>query len=374
MAFHRHKSSLEGFLDFSEPFSLTSQQNKAASGILNKLIEDYGVEKPGRRGYMPAMLINATFEHVHAQSKDAFLNFFIFLSRWVLLVDTDKKNEVRSAVELFANYVVDNFFTPLRASSVKTPQPTPISLSLMQASTPTGITQRVSILRQSCLIRDHHRCVITHRFDRKEAQRRIKQDGIESKDDDGELLRNEPDDFEYLEVAHILPHSLNSMASGNTELSDSKKNVIQILSMFEPGITHLIEGQDIDSPKNALTLTHHYHRLLGEFEIYFEPIEGVHNRYIIRSTERDPILRDRLLPITRTLTLSPSRTIEPPSPRLLKVHRAIALILKLSDAGEYIENILRDMEDVKVEEDGSTNLGRLLSLRLGGWLRTLAVF
>ncbi|KMU83365.1 hypothetical protein CIHG_01147 [Coccidioides immitis H538.4] len=323
---------------------------------------------------MPAMLINATFEHVHAQSKDAFLNFFILYIHEHLdgntvepdislalayldgfsSFDTDKKNEVRSAVELFANYMVDNF--------------------LLHASAPTGITQRVSILRQSCLIRDHHRCVVTHRFDRKEAQRRIKQDGIESKDDDGELLRNESDDFEYLEVAHILPHSLNSMASGNTELSDSKKNVIQILSMFEPGITHLIEGQDIDSPKNALTLTHHYHRLLGEFEIYFEPIEGVYNRYIIRSTERDPILRDRLLPITRTLTLSPSRTIDPPSPRLLKVHRAIALILKLSGAGEYIENILRDMEDVKVEEDGSTNLGRLLSLRLGGWLRTLPVF
>ncbi|EDN11043.1 predicted protein [Histoplasma mississippiense (nom. inval.)] len=394
MALHRHKSSLEGFLDFSEPFSLTPQQNKAASGILNKLIEDYGLERTGRRGYMPAMLINATFEHVHAQSKDAFLNFFILYIHEHLdgntaepdislalayldgfsSFDTDKKSEIRSLVELFADYMVDNFFTPLRASSVKTPQPTPVSLSSMQASTPTGITQRVSILRQSCLIRDHHRCVVSHRFDRKEAQRRIKQDGIESKDDDGELLRNEPGEFEYLEVAHILPHSLNSMASGNTELSDSKKNVIQLLTMFEPGITHLIEGQDIDSPKNALTLTHHYHRLLGEFEIYFEPIEGAYNRYMIKSTERDPILRDRLLPVTRTLSLSPSRTIDPPSSRLLKVHRAIALILKLSGAGEYIENILRDMEDVKVKEDGSTNLGRLLSLRLGGWLRTLAVF
>ncbi|OJD17268.1 hypothetical protein ACJ73_08814 [Blastomyces percursus] len=58
------------------------------------------------------------------------------------------------------------------------------------------------------------------------------------------------------------------------------------------------------------------------------------------------------------------------SGRLLKVHRAIALILKLSGAGEYIEDILRDMEDVKVEADGSTNLGRLLSLRLGCKLST----
>lgn len=144
--------------------------------------------------------------------------------------------------------------------------------------------------------------------------------------------------------------------------------------MFEPGIIHLIDGPDIDSPKNAVTLTHHYHQLFGQFEIYFEPIEGEYNRYVIRSTEKDSILCDRLLPVTRTLSLSPNRTIDPPSPRLLNVHRAIALILKLSGAGEYIENILRDMEEVNVKEDGSTNLGHLMTLRLGGWLKSLAVF
>ncbi|ODH35408.1 hypothetical protein ACO22_02932 [Paracoccidioides brasiliensis] len=345
----------------------------------------------------PRCLINATFEHVHMQSKDAFLNFFlVHLHEHLDLVDgntvepdislvlayldgfssfdADKKSKIRSAVELFADYMVDNFFSPLRASSVKTSQPTPLSLSSLQASTPKSLTQRVSILRQSCLIRDHHRCVVSHRFDRKEAQRRIKQDGIESEDDDRALLRNEPGEFEYLEVAHILPQSLASMASGNTELSDSKKNVLQILAMLEPGIARLFDGQDVDSPKNALTLTHHYHRLLGEFEIYFEPIEGANNRYTIRSTERNPILCERLLPITRMLSLSPSCSIDPHSSRLLKVHRAIALILKLSGAGEYIENILRDMEEVEVKEDGSTSLGRLMSLRLSGWLKTLTVF
>ncbi|KKZ68030.1 hypothetical protein EMCG_06240 [[Emmonsia] crescens] len=396
MPLHRHKSSLEGLLDFSEPFSLTPQQNRAASAILNKLIEDYGPEQTGQRGYMPAMLIDAMFKHVHVQSKDAFLNFFVlYIHDHLALVDgnigsdislvlayldgfysfdADEKSKIRSAVERFADYMVDNFFSQLRASSVKTPQLTPFSPSFMQASTSRGITNPVSILRQSCLIRDHHRCVVSQRFDRKEAQRRIKQDGNESKDDDGNLLRNEPGEFEFLEVAHILPHSLAFMASGNTELSDSKNNVLQILTLFEPGITHLIDGQGIDSPKNALTLTHHYHRLLSEFEIYFEPIEGAYHRYTIRSTEKDPILCDRLLPVTRTLSLSPNRTIDLPSSRLLKVHRAIALILKLSGAGEHIENILRDMEEVEVKEDGSTNLGRLMNLRFGGWLKTLAVY
>ena len=124
---------------------------------------------------------------------------------------------------------------------------------------------------------------------------------------------------------------------------------------------------------NALTLTLDYHRLFGEFQIYLEPT-GVPYEYRIDSTERSPFLRDPLFPVTRTLSLSPNRTIDPPSPRLLGVHRAISRIMKLSGAAEYIDHILRDMENVSVKEDGSTYLGQIMNLRLGGWLDTLAVF
>jgi hypothetical protein len=47
--------------------------------------------------------------------------------------------------------------------------------------------------------------------------------------------------------------------------------------------------------------------------------------------------------------------------------------MKLSGAGEYIERVLRDMEELDVREDGSTHLGYLAGLRLGGWLDTLLV-
>jgi hypothetical protein len=47
--------------------------------------------------------------------------------------------------------------------------------------------------------------------------------------------------------------------------------------------------------------------------------------------------------------------------------------MKLSGAGEYIERVLRDMEELDVREDGSTHLGYLAGLRLGGWLDTLSV-
>jgi hypothetical protein len=61
-------------------------------------------------------------------------------------------------------------------------------------------------------------------------------------------------------------------------------------------------------------------------------------------------------------------TIDPPSLRFLAIHRAIGRILNLSGAGDYIDCILRDMDEVGIKENGSTELGQYISLKLGGWL------
>ncbi|EFW15964.1 conserved hypothetical protein [Coccidioides posadasii str. Silveira] len=231
------------------------------------------------------------------------------------------------ALEEFADYMVTQFFLPFRASSIKTPQPTPTMLSSIEASTATGTKQRISDLRHDCLVRDHHRCVVTRKFDITEARRRYERDK-NCTDDDGELLeREQRDNFQYLEVAHILPHCLTKVGSGDKDLTESKKNVLRILDMFDTGITHLIDGLKIDSPSNALTLTFDNHRLFGEFQMYFEPT-GRAYEYTIHSVESG-LLSNPFFPVTRTLTLSPNHTIDPPSPRLLGIHRAISLILKL---------------------------------------------
>jgi hypothetical protein len=46
-----------------------------------------------------------------------------------------------------------------------------------------------------------------------------------------------------------------------------------------------------------------------------------------------------------------------PHPRLLAIHAALAKILEISAAGEYVEKLLRDVEDITcLAEDGSTPL------------------
>jgi hypothetical protein len=137
-------------------------------------------------------------------------------------------------------------------------------------------------------------------------------------DDDRNLLRMESNNrFQFLEVAHILPHSLTSVTSENTDLvrrfsidrnyllrylqNDSKRNTLQLLNMFDDGITHPIDHPKIDSPINALILTHKYRQLFGAFKIYFEHT-GNPYKYEIKSTNQKSFLSDPLLPVVRTLT------------------------------------------------------------------------
>ncbi len=72
-------------------------------------------------------------------------------------------------------------------------------------------------------------------------------------------------------------------------------------------------------------------------------------------------------PVERSLFLTDSRTIDPPSPRLLAVHCAIAHILHLSAAGRHIDKILRNLDQGDILVDGSTPLGYFAALRIHGW-------
>lgn len=52
-----------------------------------------------------------------------------------------------------------------------------------------------------------------------------------------------------------------------------------------------------------------------------------------------------------SLHLTDTRIIGPPFPRLLAIHRAIALILLLSATGQRIDNILRDLDQGNTSVD-----------------------
>ncbi|CAH0023554.1 unnamed protein product [Clonostachys rhizophaga] len=209
---------------------------------------------------------------------------------------------LRTSIFLFADYLIENFFLPLKASIGKSPQPTPGSQSsilALQRGADLGTPERVSALRGACLIRDRHRCVITRRYDVEQLKKQEKtsQGHHELRDDDGSPLAAHTR-FSNLEVAQIIPHSLTRV-NANNELDPSKVAALAILNMFDVGAAFLIEGTNIDRPGNALTLTPSMHYHFGAFDIYFEAAEGQNHTYNIRSFLRDGVIDE--LPTTRSL-------------------------------------------------------------------------
>ena len=106
------------------------------------------------------------------------------------------------------------------------------------------------------------------------------------------------------------------------------------MNICDRSVVDLINGIDIDRPRNTLTLAPLMHGHFGAFRIYFEAAHDQYNTYRIESFLMAPHNRAINLPVTRTLYVTEDRTIDPPSPRLLAVHCAIAYILHLSGTGE----------------------------------------
>ncbi|KAK5442662.1 hypothetical protein LTS15_010980 [Exophiala xenobiotica] len=370
---HRHQTSLEGVFNLHTPhLALSSEKREQAIRSFNAVI-DVCEPVQNRTPYKQVTLVRLSYEYTRSEaSRDNFLRFFFEHTRIPIDVTQDKSVSATDhgpRLIAFAELLMENFFLPLRASTKKTPQPSPTSLfDLHNAQNMTETTRRLANLRRDCLIRDRYRCVISRSFDRNEATRRIDQDGTqEAKDDEGISLRDKGNTFATLEVAHIIPHSLMTISPGEQELNESKKMALTILNMFDDGVIHLIDGNDIDRTRNAITLTMEFHQLFGRFEVYFEPQGNQAHTYRIDSVRED-FTRPSILPVEdRTLFLTESRTIDPPSPRLLAIHAAIAHILYLSAAGRHIDSILEDLNQGDILVDGSSPLGHLTALRIHGW-------
>ncbi|KAI0520691.1 hypothetical protein F5B22DRAFT_634978 [Xylaria bambusicola] len=140
-------------------------------------------------------------------------------------------------------------------------------------------------------------------------------------------------DHSFLPIAHILPHSLIKANMGYKLLN------------------------------NAITLTSFIYIAFNNFKIFFEPIPNQQPyTYRIKTFYHCCLIRNLAFPIIRTFYLTDNRLIDPPLPRLLAVHRAIAHILRLSRAGEYIDKLLQDMDKQGIQADGSTELDKLVKL------------
>lgn len=239
---HRHQSSLEGWIDFSDqPLFRSADKRARARDKFYRIVNHFEAVNVNDGQYNRPALIRLTYEYARSEkSRDMFLHAFFKSMALSMdgedgLTDNQPEEDLGSTLFGFADYIMDNFFLPcmsggknsmnaftdvlvVRASTCKTPQPSPAYQAAIQRvqgerqymQNFIGTPERVSELRGGCLVRDHHRCIITRQFDVGEAMTRFQKYGTEARDDDGNAFSDKTE-TDFLEVAHILPHSLTKM-------------------------------------------------------------------------------------------------------------------------------------------------------------------
>ncbi|KAI1181981.1 hypothetical protein F5B17DRAFT_225140 [Nemania serpens] len=214
---HRHQSSLENVINFSLEPVLETELRDHASRRFYSICEHFDTGLP-QGDFSRPRLVRYTYTYsLSLESSDYFLRaFFQAVGLPISGDEAISLEDVRSKFFDFGDYLFNNFFLPVKASTKKTPQPSPALHSAVQEAQGRGGQQyvgtgpRLSILRRDCLIRDRHRCVISRKFDFAEAIKRSRTPGG-PRDDEGNLIANDPIEPAPLEVAHILPHSLTRM-------------------------------------------------------------------------------------------------------------------------------------------------------------------
>ncbi|KAM0228891.1 hypothetical protein ACHAPO_010415 [Fusarium lateritium] len=317
--------------------------------------------------YDKVKLVKFTYEYACNQSsKDLIV--LVALNRMgiidsydyhVNLDDVDLRNALKAGLYRFANNLLQNFFIPVKAWAGEKARPSSprffddFSLGEDRMSWEMQFLrdcfQRESSqgdrLRLGCLLRDRYRCVISRAFDEHQGSLLYGVSGKGRVTDNGKRVYSPvPDRFDKLEIAHILPPFI--FTDGWSEKPGSGSVNRGLLNMIHHGILkQRIMDNDIESIKNALTLSPSLRDAFSQFRIFFDPVEDEEDTYVIKAFP--PGING--LPVKRKLSdsyvfvddlddHSIKRTIsaanvwgdDQPDPRLLAAHRAIGHILHFS--------------------------------------------
>lgn len=310
------------------------------------------------------LVLHGLFLSSKTTPEDRSLTAILPLVRTWLRASEDQRQPIYRMLEMIARDFVLGFFVPLTAQASCTPHISGLlsSQDRFGAASTQGTPHRLSDLREACLLRDGHRCVVSGHLDKAEHMLKRRRG------------RHQPGTFGVsTQAAHIIPHSLNSVKSSGDRLSDTKSFVWQILNMFDTGVSAELEGSRIDTPANAMIMATELHEEFGLLRCYFEELAP--NTYAFRRTRDAAFLSPAADPKAEQITFlnhEPEGTgwADLPSARLLKLHAACCKMMEMAGAAEYVELVMRDLEGLEREGtlagDGSTDIGMVLRMK-GLW-------
>lgn len=215
-----------------------------------------------------------------------------------------------------------------------------------------------------------------------------------------------------MEAAHIIPLGLNSFEkqSRTTEDSSSREVCLNITTGYVSDVVDLISctthqqavetwamlrnwaamdvqslaGGLINHGSNAILLCLNARHEFARFNCFFIATVSLARRFspwlppesrctnltlLTLSSQDEPHhyqVMDRQRRVSEhTFTDLSRENISLPSPKFLAVHAAFARVLHESGAGDYLESMHEDTEDIATfASDGSTNIGDLLYYRI----------
>ncbi|KAH7889119.1 hypothetical protein F5I97DRAFT_475539 [Phlebopus sp. FC_14] len=215
--------------------------------------------------------------------------------------------------------------------------------------------------KAQALVRDGFRCVVTGLYDRAAVAAQVL--GTEEIDSTGMIPIS-------TECAHIVPSSTYSNVNpSDTDTTSSHKkdyssSVLAVLSRFGYDISKL-NGEKVHSLYNVMTLQKDQHDYFDRLEMYFEATKEKDCYDVTVFWSRN---------LTKTVTLTSTNPQLPlPSPELLALHATCAKVARFSGASEYIDELDRDKDALKVLAAGGESADILAHALLGLMSRPLTV-
>ncbi|OBT61180.1 hypothetical protein VE03_09439 [Pseudogymnoascus sp. 23342-1-I1] len=225
-------------------------------------------------------------------------------------------------IKQLRNHFVDAVLKPMKATGGETPAVTPSSSK--DAAIKVDIQKGLILppdsserneqlkLKDECLRRDDHRCVITGSVDmewRWDQRNLYPQDTI----------------VDNTECAHILPHALGTFNPNRPHDVDNAAIIWAALYHFFPALVGQIAPDTINKNDNGFTLSLNIHKYFGQFRLYLEKTD-LPNTYRLVWQENVPIAATSPKVITFT---AKDPSVQVPNPHFLQVHCAVAKILRV---------------------------------------------
>ncbi|EEH10600.1 conserved hypothetical protein [Histoplasma capsulatum G186AR] len=328
---------------FSDQSSLSSVPSDFNEHEAEQIVEVY---QPRNNQDLTKDILSSFLRFLPAEGRTTLANF---------IVNTGNNHE---SLYSLSQHLKNAILIPMRARGA-TPSISPSPFddeeeigNVAATMDESGSRKDQTLLKKLCLERDNYRCMAT---------------GII--DSDAGTQEN-PGPKAPTNLCHIIPFSLGKW---NKSTEHQIAQVWATLGKLFPAIG--LGPGEVNDPKNLMTLWDSAHSAFAAFSLAFEPT-GEPNQYrMLMLGERHTVLLLHLPapqggpngPRLVTFDRHGGTTIDLPSPALLQMHAALAKVLHASGMAKYMEDLVRDGDEIGcLAPSGRSNLSDLLLLKMLG--------